>query len=361
MKIKLSEIKEAEPKREHGKVEFSELKASIEKLGLIEPLVVNQENKLLCGRRRYQAVKELGWEDVDIRIIKTKNELEEFDIALDENIKRKQLTPLEEGQALLERKKIYERMYPETKQGAIPGNQEKGSVGGKTAKCAVLPDSFVTNTSQKLGISERGIRKNIQAAELVEEHPELASEKKVSRIIMKHEINKQKEKIKTLITPKGKFDVIVIDPPWESIYNPEGRRGGAKYPTMTIEQIKNIKLPMNDNCVIWLWVINRYIHEAFHILEKWELNYKNIFTWIKPQLGLGDWGRTQTEHILLATKGKPLTDFRNQKNIITADRKGHSEKPSEFYNMVEKTCYGKIKLDYFARKERKGWEVYGTF
>jgi len=58
-------------------------------------------------------------------------------------------------------------MYPETKQGSTPGKQEKGSKGGKTARSAVLPDSFVTDTSKKLNISERGIRKNLQAAELV--------------------------------------------------------------------------------------------------------------------------------------------------------------------------------------------------
>ena len=38
---------------------------------------------------------------------------------------------------------------------------------------------------------------------------------------------------------------------------------------------------------------------------------------------------------------------------------GHSVKPQEFYDMVDELCIGR-KLDYFARKKRDGWEVFGN-
>lgn len=48
----------------------------------------------------------------------------------------------------------------------------------------------------------------------------------------------------------------------------------------------------------------------------------------------------------------------NQTTALIADMTVHSEKPKEFYEMVEELCIGR-KLDYFGRKERKGWTVYG--
>ena len=45
--------------------------------------------------------------------------------------------------------------------------------------------------------------------------------------------------------------------------------------------------------------------------------------------------------------------------MLNAPRRKHSEKPDEFYKLVEKASPYKAKLDYFARKKREGWEVYG--
>jgi hypothetical protein len=115
--IALLDIKDTGPRRDHGTIEFKELKESIERLGLLEPLVINQNQRLLCGRRRFQALRELGIKEVEFKLVKTKDILEEFDISLDENIKRKNLTPIEEAQALEARKEIYERLHPETKRG----------------------------------------------------------------------------------------------------------------------------------------------------------------------------------------------------------------------------------------------------
>ena len=36
----------------------------------------------------------------------------------------------------------------------------------------------------------------------------------------------------------------------------------------------------------------------------------------------------------------------------------HSAKPEAFYKMIDEICVGR-KLNYFARKKRKGWDVYG--
>lgn len=57
--------------REHGNIK--ELKQSIEKVGLINPITINQDYELLAGRRRFQATQELGWKEIECQIVNTSN------------------------------------------------------------------------------------------------------------------------------------------------------------------------------------------------------------------------------------------------------------------------------------------------
>jgi ParB family chromosome partitioning protein len=49
--------------------DHKELKKSITLLGLLEPIVITNDNLILSGHRRYGVIKELGWEDVDCRLV----------------------------------------------------------------------------------------------------------------------------------------------------------------------------------------------------------------------------------------------------------------------------------------------------
>lgn len=170
-----------------------------------------------------------------------------------------------------------------------------------------------------------------------------------------------KREIPFVVPPDGPFDVIVIDPPWDygNKYDQQNNRGTAPYPTMSLDEIKQIKLPMKDNCIVWLWTTTGFLHEAFHVLESWDLTYKSCLTWEKDKMGLGRWLRTKTEHCLLATKGTPTKQLTNQTTIFHGVRREHSVKPTEFYDLVDTYCFGS-KVDWFARTERPGWATFGT-
>jgi N6-adenosine-specific RNA methylase IME4 len=135
-------------------------------------------------------------------------------------------------------------------------------------------------------------------------------------------------------------------------------RVASPYPEMDIEQIKNIKIPASENCVLWLWTTHKYIFDCKDILEKWGFRDVSILTWVKNTLGIGKWLRSKTEYCVMAVKGKPLINLTNESTVLMADNKGHSIKPMEFYDMVDKLCVGR-KLDYFARDKKKGWDTFG--
>ncbi len=92
MKIKIDDIKiSARIRQEHPKVE--ELKQSIQEVGLLNPVIVNEENELLSGFRRLTACRELGWDEIEAIQIRTgDDELKKLDIEYHENVGRADLT-----------------------------------------------------------------------------------------------------------------------------------------------------------------------------------------------------------------------------------------------------------------------------
>jgi N6-adenosine-specific RNA methylase IME4 len=71
-------------------------------------------------------------------------------------------------------------------------------------------------------------------------------------------------------------------------------------------------------------------------------------------MGAGDWLRGQTEHYLMAIRGKILVNLTSQSTLLHAPRRGHSQKPEVFYALVEALCPDS-KLDLFARVSHVGW------
>jgi len=85
---------------------IDELSRSIQRSGLLHPLVLLQKKdgryKILCGFRRYQALKRLGREQVEAKTFREEDFTNEdfFNISLAENTRRRNLNPLEIGNFL---------------------------------------------------------------------------------------------------------------------------------------------------------------------------------------------------------------------------------------------------------------------
>ena len=82
--------------------DLSELIASINEKGIIEPLVVRQRAgrfQIVAGERRYQAAVQVGLRELPA-VIRDADETEMLELALIENLQRKDLTPFEESEAL---------------------------------------------------------------------------------------------------------------------------------------------------------------------------------------------------------------------------------------------------------------------
>jgi N6-adenosine-specific RNA methylase IME4 len=161
--------------------------------------------------------------------------------------------------------------------------------------------------------------------------------------------------------PAGRHSTLLADPPW-GIHQYGGNRGANHhYSLMSVDQIA--ALPVTclaaDSAHLWLWTTNAALFAAKQVMDAWGFTYRSVLTWIKPRLGMGLYLRTQTEHLLLGTRGKAPVLFRGQGSWFYAPVQEHSRKPEEQYAIIERCSPGPY-LELFARRPRLGWHVWGN-
>ena len=173
------------------------------------------------------------------------------------------------------------------------------------------------------------------------------------------------ETMDSIIANSIRFPTIVVDPPWD--WGDEGDqdqlgRARPTYQTMPVEDISALRIAevADQDCHLYLWITNRSLPKGFALIETWGFRYITCLTWCKPSIGMGNYFRGQTEHVLFGVKGsQPLL----RKNVGTwfegARGKAHSGKPDELYDIVER-CSPGPRVDIFARKQRRGWTSIGA-
>lgn len=134
------------------------LAVSVAEVGLMHPVEVGPADKkgryrLIAGAHRLAAIKSLGQTEVLASVVNAKGldaELRE----IDENLMRRELTPLDRATFLARRKEIHEAKFPHTKHGGDRASEQ-------VAKSGDLAQRFSAEIAQKLDISERSIQRAI--------------------------------------------------------------------------------------------------------------------------------------------------------------------------------------------------------
>jgi ParB family chromosome partitioning protein len=144
------------------------LAASIEEIGLLEPIIVcRRANKLplivlVAGHHRLEACRKLGRET--ITAIVEEEDSPEIDrwrelAEIDENLLRRELTAAQRAKMIARRKKVYEETHPETKHGG-----DRRSSSGQAGHLNKA-DRFTADTARKNRKSERSIRRDAMRGE----------------------------------------------------------------------------------------------------------------------------------------------------------------------------------------------------
>ena len=182
--------------------------------------------------------------------------------------------------------------------------------------------------------------------------------------------------------PRGPYNVIYADPPWQ--YNARagtqtkfGLGAMGHYPTMTIDDIKS--LPVQDsaaaNAVLFLWVTFPKLQEGLDVMTAWGFRYKTLgFSWHKTNkngglfFGVGSYTKSNCEVCLFGTRGKVgikganklLVQSHRVSSAINSQRQRHSKKPDEIRQRIVELFGNVPRLELFAREPTEGWHVWGN-
>ncbi|MFT7664974.1 MAG: ParB family chromosome partitioning protein [Planctomycetota bacterium] len=138
--------------------DVASLKKSLESVGLIHPVTINADDELLAGARRFQAAKELGWEEIAVHVVDRDVLVQEL-ISIDENLVRSSLNQRELEKYLNRGREIYESLHPAANK--VDLSSEELSTEEKAelkVKDEADEDSFAAVIAEKTGLSKSVIK-----------------------------------------------------------------------------------------------------------------------------------------------------------------------------------------------------------
>jgi len=146
---------------------------------------------------------------------------------------------------------------------------------------------------------------------------------------------------------------------------------------MTLPELAALPVPavLESHAFVFLWTINRFLKEAFELLEVWGLKYMCTMAWHKPH-GPKPVGYPiyNMEHILVAKKGSPSfleTTAFTTANFWEAPRNYNAApgawgrqienctKPEGFYDLLRRVTPAP-RLDVFSRRRIEGFDRWGN-
>ncbi len=178
MKAKLNDIivGQTRHRREFDEKKLERLALSLRTVGLLQPVVVDDEAHLICGERRIRAARLNGWEEIEcVR----KDDLDDLDreiMEFEENVQREDLGPAEKILAQSRLHTLYTEKFGECKRVSIEGKWVygvKGTTGWKQSETAEL-----------LGVSEGMLSMNMDLARAIRTDPELKKFKTRRQIVL---------------------------------------------------------------------------------------------------------------------------------------------------------------------------------
>jgi N6-adenosine-specific RNA methylase IME4 len=164
------------------------------------------------------------------------------------------------------------------------------------------------------------------------------------------------------------FRVVLADPPWAFNDSLPGRgRGAVKhYRCLSVPALCVFPLPpLAADCTLFLWRVASMPREALDVMRAWGFTPKTEIVWLKRTatgkrwFGMGRTVRAEHETCLVGARGRYVTKSKREYSTFEAvASRRHSEKPVEFYDLVERLRDGPY-VELFARRRRAGWTSLG--
>jgi N6-adenosine-specific RNA methylase IME4 len=138
------------------------------------------------------------------------------------------------------------------------------------------------------------------------------------------------------------------------------------YPVMQVADMeafwkKEIEPRCNPDLHVFTWTTQKFLPAAIELAKACGLRYVLTMVWHKPggfqPIGLPQYN---AEFIVYARRGSPIfTDTKDFNACNEWQRREHSRKPAEFYQLIRRVTGGS-RCDYFAREAHPGFAQFGN-
>jgi N6-adenosine-specific RNA methylase IME4 len=371
--------------------DFDELVADVHQHGLREPVVLH-EGMILDGRNRYRACKAA---EMPPRF-ETFTGSDPVAYVISINLRRRHLSEAQRGmvaaavanlrdgqRADLAARSANLRTLPGVAQPSPPISTAKAAellnVSARTVEAA---QSVLKHGTPELADKVRAGAVSVSAAADVARLPELEqrdivakgereileaakrirAEKAERRAV---ELAAQKAAIAQLPAPTGRYDVLILDPPWpmEKIERDvRPNQVAFEYPTMTEEELTDFPVAAiaAESAHLFCWTTHKFLPMALRLIERWGFRYCLTMVWHKPggfqPIGLPQYN---CEFAIYARRGSPqFIQTKAFPACFHAPRREHSRKPDEFYDLIRRVTDG-TRIELFSREPRDGFDQYG--
>ncbi len=387
-KIPIDQLIVSESRRAVDRGKVAELADSIRQIGLLNPITVTPEKKLVAGAHRLEACRLLGWTEIECQTIQGDELLQQL-AEIDENLVRNDLDPISVGELAIKRDEILEALGLRARSGENQHSQGGGEPNSP-------PPRTTASIAAEIGVNERTLQQNKQLArDLVPEAKEVVRTaevpKKDALKIARMEPERQKAVVEKIASGEAKsvvdanrllarenvhetaplatetsYRVVYADPPWSYGNKLVDGYGTAEnhYPTMSIDELCEMPVTetLDENAVLFLWTTSPLLEDAFAVIRAWGFKYKASFVWDKIKHNMGHYNSVRHEFLLIATRGSCTPDVSKLfDSVVSVERSAkHSEKPEIFREMIDTLYTSGRKLELFARKSVPGWDAWGN-
>uniref|UniRef100_A0A6M3II68 Putative methyltransferase n=1 Tax=viral metagenome TaxID=1070528 RepID=A0A6M3II68_9ZZZZ len=292
-------------RRTFNPAKLDSLAESMRTIGLIEPIVVDENNQLIAGERRIRAAKSIGWTEIDVVYMKDLTDWQKQVVELEENLQREDLTYGEEVAQIARLHDMYQSQYGVT-----------SPVGGKAGGWRVR------DTAERLGISVGATCQDLQLAKAIQNNPELAKQRskiaaqsmlkrdqeiKARQLLAvlsakakpkdEHPITKQApDQIQLLLgdardlvsnLPNDSISCLITDPPWGVGFDSQFGSDQGKSLELTQDVLVELHPKLQSGALCWMFCATKHLITGKIVELVVRAGYRvfdQVFIWYKPTI-----------------------------------------------------------------------------
>lgn len=166
-KVAVADVDASKRLRPVSSAGVESLIASIAEVGVMKDAIHVRQRKdgklvLIAGGHRLEAAKRLGWQEIEAKVWTDVTDDWARLMEIDDNLAGAEMNALDTAVFLAERKRVYEKLHPETRAGVAGALHKNCATELSSVAC------FAAATAEKFGMTDRQVRKIVAAGGALE-------------------------------------------------------------------------------------------------------------------------------------------------------------------------------------------------